>query len=134
MKLLLEYLKDSDRSDRQIAKALGLSQPTVSKMKNELLEEGLVRQFSAIPDLAKMGYEIMALSFIKFNSAQIPKFDEGFTKLKQRAKEWAESDQCIIFDAKAEGMGIDAVNISSHKDYAEYQKFLTDNKRKWETW
>jgi DNA-binding Lrp family transcriptional regulator len=67
MSLLFEYLKDSNRSDRQIAKVLEVSQPTVSKMKNKLLEAGLVRNFSAIPDLAKMGYEIMAFSFVKFN-------------------------------------------------------------------
>jgi DNA-binding Lrp family transcriptional regulator len=68
MSLLFEYLKDSNRSDRQIAKVLEVSQPTVSKMKNKLLEAGLVRNFSAIPDLAKMGYEIMAFSFVKFSA------------------------------------------------------------------
>ena len=66
MSLLFEYLKDSNRSDRQIAKVLGVSQPTVSRMKSRLLEEGVVRHFSAIPDFAKMGYEIMAFSFVKF--------------------------------------------------------------------
>ena len=65
--LLLEYLKDSNRSDKQIAKVLGVSQPIVSRMRSRLLEEGVVRHFSAIPDFAKMGYEIMAFSFIKFN-------------------------------------------------------------------
>jgi len=67
MSLLLEYLKDSDRSDREIAKVLGVSQPTVSRLKSKLVKEGLIRHFSAIPDFAKMGYEIMAFSFVKFN-------------------------------------------------------------------
>jgi len=56
-RLLLEYLKDSNRTDKQMAKILGVSQPTVSRMKSKLLEEGLVRHFSAIPDFAEMGYE-----------------------------------------------------------------------------
>ncbi len=134
MALLQEYLKNSNRSDKEIAKALGVSQPTVSKMKKKLLEEGLVMQFSAIPDLVKMGYEIMALSFVKFNTNEVYNFNmKDVMKLKRRAKDWAESSPCIIFDAKAEGMGINAVNISLHKDYMAYQEFLRDSKKKWGT-
>lgn len=124
MSLLLEYLKDSNRSDRQIAKALGVSQATVSKMKRELLEEGLLKNFSAIPDLAKMGYEIMAISFVKFNMKQM-------MKIENETKQWMQDHSEIIFSARTEGMGMDAVNISLHKDYAAYQKFLTYNKKKW---
>jgi DNA-binding Lrp family transcriptional regulator len=130
--LLLEYLRDSSRTDRQMAKMLGVSQPTVSRMRNRLLQEGLVRHFSAIPDFAKLGYEIMVFSFVKFNTEQVAKFDiESVMKIKGRAEEWSQSHPCIIFDARAEGMGVDAINISLHKDYAAYQKFLTDSKKEW---
>ena len=122
MRLLLEYLKDSNRSDRQIAKVLGVSQPTASKMKNELIEEGLVRQFSAIPDLAKMGYEILAFSFIKFNTNHIG-------ELEEKSEEWARGQPEIIFSSRSEGMGFDAVTLSLHKNYAEYKKFTMQNKR-----
>ena len=132
MVLLQEYLKDSNRSDKQIAKALGVSQPTVSKMKNKLLEEGLVRHFSAIPGLAEMGYEIMAFSFIKFNTKNVVNFNiKKVMGLEKRAKNWAENNPCVIFDALAEGMGINAINISLHKDYMAYQEFLKASKRKW---
>jgi len=131
-RLLLEYLKDSNRSDRQIAKALSLSQPTVSRMRNRLLEEGLVKHFSAIPDLAKMGYEIMAFSFIKFNSEEVVKFDrENAMQVKGRAQDWAQCNPCVIFDSRVEGMGVGAINISLHKDYAAYQNFLADSKKEW---
>ena len=131
-RLLLEYLKDSSRSDRELARVLGVSQPTVSRMKRRLVKEGLVRYFSAIPDLAKMGYEIMAFSLVKFNMDQTAKFDMGGgMKTAKRAQKWAHSDPCIIFDARADGWGIDAVNISLHKDYAAYQDFLAENKKKW---
>lgn len=131
-RLLLEYLKDSSRSDRQIAKMLRVSQPTVSRMKTRLLEEGMVRHFSAIPDLAKMGYEIMAFSFVKFNTEEVAKFDRDSTmKLAGRAKEWVQCNPCVVFDARAEGMGVDAINVSLHKDYAAYQNFLSDSKKAW---
>ncbi len=123
-RLLLEYLKDSSRSDRELAKVLGVSQPTVSRMKRRLVEEGLVRHFSAIPDLAKMGYEIMAFSLVKLNMEQIMNIEE-------KAREWTQNHPCIIFTSRAEGMGMNAITISLHKDYAEYQNFLTENKEKW---
>ncbi len=60
--LLLELLKNSNRSDRELAKVLGVSQPTVSRIKKQLVTEGTVKEFSVIPDFAKMGYRIMAVS------------------------------------------------------------------------
>ena len=122
MSLLWEYLKDSNRSDKQIAKVLGVSQPTVSKMKSRLVEEGLVRHFSAIPDFAKMGYEIMAFSFVKFNMEQVMEIEE-------KAKEWVKRHPEIIFSSRAEGMGMDAVTVSVHKNYAEYKSFIMENKK-----
>ena len=124
MSLLFEYLMDSNRSDRQIAKVLGVSQPTVSRMKSRLLEEGVVRHFSAIPDFAKMGYEIMAFSFVKFNMEQVMEIEE-------KTKEWMQSHPEIIFSSRAEGMGMDAVTVSLHKNYAEYTNFIMENKEKW---
>jgi DNA-binding Lrp family transcriptional regulator len=121
MSLLLEYLKDSNRTDRQMAKILGVSQPTVFRMRNRLLKEGLVRHFSAIPDFAKMGYEIMAFSFVKFNMEQVMEIEE-------KAKEWTQSHPEIIFSSRAEGMGMDAITVSLHKNYAEFMNFLMENK------
>jgi len=50
-KFLLELLKDSKRSDREIAKVLGVSQPTITRMRNRLVQEGVIQEFTIIPDL-----------------------------------------------------------------------------------
>jgi DNA-binding Lrp family transcriptional regulator len=121
--LLLEYLKDSNRSDREIAKVLGISQPTVSRLRGKLLQKGLVRNFSAVPDFAKMGYELMAFSFVKFNMGQFMKIEKG-------SGDWVQSHPCVIFSSRAEGMGVDAITVSLHKDYAEYKNFVTENKKR----
>jgi len=65
MSLLLELLKHSKRSDRELAKILGVSQPTVSRMRDRLVKEGMIKEWTIIPDFAKMGYEIMAISCFK---------------------------------------------------------------------
>jgi len=65
MRLLLELLKDSKRSDREIAKVVGVSQPTITRMRQRLVREGAIKEFTVIPDFVKLGYEIMAISCIK---------------------------------------------------------------------
>ena len=117
MKLLLELLKDSKRSDREIAKVLGVSQPTVSRMRQRLVKEGLIKHFTIIPDFVKMGYEIMAISSFKSKRAK------GIT---ERAVKWTMAKPNIIFASGAEGMGKNGVIISLHKNYTDFSKFLRD--------
>jgi DNA-binding Lrp family transcriptional regulator len=53
--LLSELLKDSKRSDRELAKTLKISQPTVSRMRHTLVKKKVITQFTAIPDPANLG-------------------------------------------------------------------------------
>lgn len=66
LKLLSELMKNSRRSDRELAKAIGTSQPPVSRMISRLEKEGVIKEYTMIPDFSKVGLEIMALTFIKF--------------------------------------------------------------------
>ena len=117
MSLLLELLKDSKRSDRELAKVLGVSQPTVSRMRWRLEEEGVIKEFTVIPDFVRMGYEIMAISSFRSIRAK------GIT---ERAVKWIMAKPNIIFASEAEGMGKNGVIISLHKNYTDFSKFLRD--------
>ena len=117
MKLLLELLKDSKRSDRELAKVLGVSQPTVSRMRSRLVKEGIVREFTVIPDFVKMGYEIMAISFFKSKRTK---------ETEERAIKVTMARPNIIFASEAEGMGKNGVIISLHKNYTDFSNFLSD--------
>jgi DNA-binding Lrp family transcriptional regulator len=120
-RLLLEYLKDSSRSDREIAKILGVSQPTISRMRTKLLKDGVIQNFSACPDLSKMGYELLAISFVKFDMSNIANVEKG-------TQYWVQNHPEIIFSARCEGLGMDAVTLSLHKSYADYKQFYSKNK------
>jgi len=117
MNLLLELLKDSKRSDREIAKVLGVSQPTVSRMRSRLVKEGMIREFTVIPDFVKMGYELMAISCFK-------------SKINEEAVEKAikvtMGKPNIIFASSGYGMGKNGVIISLHNNYTDFSKFLRD--------
>jgi len=115
--LLLELLKDSKRSDREIAKVLGVSQPTVSRMRWRLEEEGWIKDFTVIPDFVKMGYEIMAISYFKSKVTE---------ESVEKAVKVTMARPNIIFASEAEGIEKNGVIISLHKSYTDYSKFLLD--------
>ena len=124
MKVLLEYLKDSKRSDRELAKIVGVSQPTITRMRQRLVREGVIKHFTVIPDFAKLGYAIMAISHIKTKSVAV-------TELEEKAEKYWKKYPNVIFVSRAEGMGKNGVLISLHKSYSDYFNFLTENLREW---
>lgn len=127
MNLLWELIKDSKRSDREIAKVLEVSQPTASRMRNKLVKEGLVTQFTVIPDLPKMGYEIAAFTFVKVKLG--PEFDRQ--EIRKRGREWAMKQPNIVYATGCEGMGMNGVIVSVHKDYSDYYQFIVELRGAW---
>ena len=65
-KLLGELLKNSRRSDRELAKALGPSQPTVTRRRANI-EKNFIDGYTVIPKWEKIGFEIVAFTFVKHN-------------------------------------------------------------------
>jgi len=114
-RLLSELLKDSKRSDRELAKVLGVSQPTVTRRRNQLVEQGVIQEFTVIPNFVKIGYEIMAVNLFKSNVSQ---------ELSEKAQKMAGADPHIIFAARGHGMGKNGIVISMHKNFADYSKFI----------
>jgi len=120
-RLISELLKDSKRSDRELAKILKTSQPTISRMRHALVREGIIREFTAIPDFAKLGYQIMAVTIAKAKATLTPNEQE-------RAKKLVLEEPRVIFVASADGMGRNGVMISLHKDYTDFRDFMTNLK------
>ena len=123
MNLLFELLKNSKRSDKELAKVLKVSQPTITRMRSKLVKEGVIKEFTVIPDLIKMGYEIMAISCVKQKNPP--------TELREKAIRWMNKYPNIIFAANAEGMGKTGVMISLHKSFTEFSRFVAENLQYW---
>jgi len=115
-KLLFELLRDSKRSDRELAKVLEVSQATVSRMRNKLVRDGVIREFTIIPDFVKMGYTIMAISSFKNKTAVTP-------ELREKGEKWMNKHSNVIFASRVYGMGKTGVMISLHKNYADFSNF-----------
>jgi len=124
LKLISELVKNSRRSDRELAKALGVSQPTVSRMRVRLEKQGLIG-YSAVPNLAKLGFEIIAVTFGQRNFQKHPEIN------LKKAQDFAERHPSLIFGAAGSGLGYDRIAISIHRNYSDYSKFLQELRNEW---
>jgi DNA-binding Lrp family transcriptional regulator len=124
IRLLAELLKNSKKSDRDLGKTLGLSQATVSRTRNRLERDGVIQEYTIIPDFAKLGFELFAITTGWF---RVPR-DE---KMQEKARAWMKKHPDIILSSRAQGMGKDAVIISLHKNFTDYENFMVELKTDW---
>ncbi len=123
VRLVAELLKNSRRSDRELAKILGVSQPTISRLIRKLEKKGVIRGYTILPDLAKLGYTILAINFIKLRS---PITSGEVEKAREYAKTvLKEGPFEIVMGERGMGLGFDGVFISYHQDYSSYMKIMS---------
>jgi DNA-binding Lrp family transcriptional regulator len=116
--LLRELLKNSKRSDRELAKVLRVSQPTITRHRRKLEEQGLIQDYTIIPDFRKMGFEILAITFVKMRP------DVLTPEIMEEAKKYGEKWPNVILVSSGEGLGMTGVIVSFHKNYTEYHHRL----------
>lgn len=126
-RLLFELIKDSKRSDRELAKVLKVSQPTITRGRTKLEKERYIRQYTIFPDLAKIGFELVAFNFATIKIAQ-PSNPE---KMKKMKSEWASNNPNIIFESGGEGLGATSLIISVHRNYTDFASFVTKYRTYW---
>jgi DNA-binding Lrp family transcriptional regulator len=119
MLILRELLRNSKRSDRELAKIIKTSQPTITRTR-KILEGKLIKTYTLIPDFSKMGYEMLAFTFAK---AKTYRRNEA-EKMRQSAKEWTTKRPNVVMASEGEGLGKDTVMISFHRNYSEYAEFM----------
>jgi DNA-binding Lrp family transcriptional regulator len=118
LKLIGELMKNSRRSDRELAKAIGVSQPTVSRMVKKLEQEGYIKEYSMLPDFRKLGFELLALIFVKLRKSVTP--EEAAKAREVARKDLAESTFGVVMLERGIGLGYDGVIIAYYKDYSSY--------------
>ncbi|MEM2146191.1 MAG: winged helix-turn-helix transcriptional regulator [Candidatus Jordarchaeaceae archaeon] len=122
LKLISELLKNSRRSDRELAKIIGVSQPTVSQMIKKLEKEGYIKEYTIIPNFHGLGYELLALTFIKLKEGLALKEIEV---ARRKALEILDNELPeVLMVERGTGLGYNGVIISLHKDYTSYQEFV----------
>ena len=123
--LLFELMKDSHRSDRQLAKALGISQPTVTR-RRAMLEDNIIEGYTVIPKFGQIGFELAVFTFLKtnLNHCKPEEKEVAFKKLQ----DWFMNQPNVVMVVDGQGMGWDAVCVSLHENYTDFAKFEADLK------
>ena len=119
-KILWELIKDSRRSDRTLAKILKSSQPTVTRRRARL-EKDFIEGYTAIPKWEKIGFEVVAFTFVKTNR-NVTRREQGKPILSE-GREWLMKQPNVIFALSGEGMEWDGLIISYHTNYSDYIEF-----------
>ena len=98
-----------EQSDKKIGEILNVSRHTVSRMRKKFEDGGFIKPMK-IPDLGKMGFEILAFYHIRYDPSNPPGFEEDDIK--------SLLNESIIFMATRK---FEAVLIGVYPDYDEYK-------------
>ena len=119
-KVLSSIVKNPDSTTKNIGDIVSLSRHTVSRMRSDFYKKGLLRKI-VLPNLNKLGFEILAFYHLKFNPSNPP---------TEKDLEFLDSSSTIFFACKK----FEAVIISAYPTYQLYKedkmtkiRFLKEN-------
>jgi DNA-binding Lrp family transcriptional regulator len=122
VRLLWELIKNSKQSDRDLAKTLGTSQPTVTRLR-KVLEREAISQYTLIPNFSYLSLDLIAFTFVRSKELVQPLIEKG--------GKWTQDQPNVVFASTGQGVGADALIVSIHKDYADYVKFFQNFRTDW---
>lgn len=121
--LLYELMKNSKRSDRDLSKAIGVSQPTITRTRKILENSGYIREYTIMPDLEKLGFEIVALNFLSATTRQ-----ESFKEIS----DWISKNSKILFSSSGQSPnGKNFLIVSVHKNFTDFSSFIHELRESW---
>jgi DNA-binding Lrp family transcriptional regulator len=118
IRIIAELMRNSRRSDRELGKSVGVSQPTVSRVIKRLEKEGIIKEYTMIPDFKRLGYQLMGVTFIGTEET-VKK--EKRTELRNAVAELEEKSPYASLMA-VNGIGLEKgrMFITLYRSYARY--------------
>jgi DNA-binding Lrp family transcriptional regulator len=122
VKMVSELMKNSHRSDREVARTIGTSQPTVTRVRTRLEKQGTIKEYTMIPDYAQIGFRLMSITFARFKEPLSKQaVEEAWTIGRKMLR---EHPTAILTAMNGIGCNADRVVIAFHRDYDEYAEFM----------
>lgn len=124
LQILAELMKNSKISDRALAKKIGVSQATITRRRARLEKQKLL-EYTAIPNLEKLDYDIVAFIFLVWKRKEHEELAREKNYMKKINAFMSKHDN-IIFASSGEGLGMTRITISIHKGYSDYVAYRRD--------
>lgn len=122
LKVLSELMKNSKISDRELAKIVGVSQPTVTRTRRRLEEKGYIKEYTLIPDFAKLGFELMGVTLVHYKEELTT---EEYMKVKKKARDVEKRmPHAILMILSGMGLGYERIIISFHENYSSFAESI----------
>ncbi len=116
LKILLALLTHGGKSDRAIAKVLGVNNSTLTKRRRKLEQEGYIKEYTFLPDFHKMGLEFVVFSISSTSEVVPPENLKFLHELSQKLPEML----CLLEDHDV--AGTNWFSITVHRNYDEFVK------------
>ncbi len=117
LRIVVELMKNSRKSDREIAKAVGLSQPTVSRTIEKLRKEGVIKEFTIIPDFRLLGYNILGASRLNVSEDNEDMLQKVRTDALRMEK---ENPNAFLMAVNGTGGDKNRLFIALYEKYSDY--------------
>ena len=126
LRLVSELMKNCRRSDRELARLLGTSQPTVSRLIKKLEKEGVIREYAMIPDFSKLGYEIMGITAIRIREHE---YEKGFDEIRRITTDIEKSNPyAALMAVNVMDTGKNRLFITLYEDYLSFSNAMRTTK------
>ncbi len=123
--VLSSLIRYGRKTDKQIAKELGTTQPTVTRIRQKLEASGYIKQYHATPDFRKIGLNIMVITVMQWDDYSDAEALDNFISFIKKNKK-------VMCSARGNGFaGRTAFFISAHEDMKSYEDFIVDVKTRW---
>lgn len=114
-KILRELLKNSNRSQREIAKAVGVSVATVINHVQRLESAGVIKEYTVMLDYERLGYELTAIIEITVARGKLLEVQKAVSKLPY---------VCAVYDITGEVDSIAVAKFRTRQELSEFPKAL----------
>jgi DNA-binding Lrp family transcriptional regulator len=114
-KLLGELLKNSKRSYRELAKAIGVSAATVINHVQRLESGGVIKDYSVRLDHERLGYELTVVTEIIVSKGKLLETDEEIAKIPH---------VCAVYDITGETDAMVVAKFKSRSNLSDFTKKL----------
>jgi len=110
--ILRELISNARLSFREIARRVGVSTATVANKVRRMEEEGIIKGYTAIVDVEKLGYDVAALIEVVISKGKVTDIEEEVAKMPNVQ---------AVYDVTGQS---DAIIVARFKSRAELSKFV----------
>jgi len=114
-RLLKELLKNSKRSYRELAKAIGVSTATVINHVQRLESAGVVKDYTVRLDHERLGYELTVITEIIVSKGKLLETEEAIGKIR---------NVCAVYDVTGETDAMVIAKFRSRSSLSDFTKKL----------